>query len=356
LGNPIFKDPPALAANFKDAVQADVVQRLAGVASNHNYTAIADMDHRSASAYTLVSKEQTLAAFKGVGVKHIALEALDVSDQPILDAHARGEISDQTISYYFQNMKVLNTESDYGSDDKTHNNALADLVVSAKKQGIAVHGINAYEGIPFKEDKEAFLADTAKMKLNLLTAIDRNPDFEKMDRKEQARFVRQNLEDQGYSSDKLEDHITNLGYGDTPPKGFLQSMTKENWIERFNGDEHVALRTIMQTQGEKTVVIYGAQHLLRPGYDLDGLLPNSASVELFDDKKKFERDILPGQEQAMSQLGFTLQDRGDFSFDIKSGIWADDAGNQVRLGIQPDNQNVPAPERQNTINAPGRKF
>ncbi|PZO85716.1 MAG: hypothetical protein DI626_07310, partial [Micavibrio aeruginosavorus] len=138
LGNPLFKNAPHVAKDFKKATEAGIAQRLGTVAAHHDYTVIADMDHRSPSAYSIISKDQSMAALKSAGVKHIAVEMLNPSDQPILDAYANGEISDRAMKHFYQDRMTFNTGADYGTSDKPVKKSLVEMIQNAKQNGISI--------------------------------------------------------------------------------------------------------------------------------------------------------------------------------------------------------------------------
>ncbi len=330
---------PSLSTSFVNATQPEVAQRIAGVAAGNQYTVIADMDHRTPSAYRVIAHDGALAALSSAGVRHIAVEALDPGQNQIIAAYMRGEVSDRALRHNYTELSVSNLQGDFGANDSHLKTALVDLIQGARRHGITVHGVNGYEGLAPPEIALPIMERAGQTRLNLMRAMDAAPGYFDMPRAQQTAFIRQNLVDQGIPPNQMGLYLTDMGL--LPQQRapvMVGNATGDEMIARMEGDSAVASRILNVTRGERSVVIYGGGHAVRSHGDIDNLLPNSATIEVYDDRRAYMANVMPAVRRSMESLGLDVEDRvgrpgsrNNFSLDLRTRTWSDDTGGSIRL-------------------------
>lgn len=320
-----------LSETFDKSRLTTTASRIADVAKDHTYTIIGDIDHTKAAPYELIAKPETMHALASAGVKHIATEMFMPADQKVLDAYADGKISDKTMRYVIQKMgspSLARTGLDL--DDTYQNNAYFSMIYNAKKAGIEVHGVNGSEGVVPPEQIGPLNELLGDMKFTMAMAIEKNPKFFEMKRLDQGNFMTKQLYDSGFNDAQVRLGLEITGFRE---QSFVdlndESGMRELIINRLMADPDVAQRIKDVTGGEKSVVIYGQVHMLRPTGDIDASLPNSAVIDVFTDQKEYNRTHLPLQQKAAQELGMDFSDRADYQLDIKTGKWTNTATNEV---------------------------
>lgn len=328
--------------------------RIADVAKDNTYTIIGDPDHTVAAPYEVIANKETMHALSSAGVKHIATEAFLTADQKILDSYNSGELSDRTMDYVVKRMGAPSLAQDgLGLDDSFQKRANFDLVRNAKAEGIKVHGVNGSEGIVPPETSDEVNGFIGDMKYTMAMAIEQNPQFFEMTRRQQGEFMTKTLYDNGYNDEEVVSGLEVTGFR---KQQFLdvnnEDAMREILVKRLEEDPYLTKRIQDVTGGEKTLVIYGQLHTQRPSGDVDAALPDSAVIGIYRNQAEYTQKMTPQLQEFTKLTGMDMSDNPDFQLDVETGRWTNDATGEVTTVTMPSLPSVPVPQNDPAPSAP----
>jgi len=339
------KDPyanaPDVGRAFTGSAFPALADQIGNVAANNTYTYLADPDHRDAALLEVTGHDDTMRALARSGVKHIALEYLGPGDQGVLDAYARGDVSERSMKYFIDEMVPQGVDTYMQSDESFHGPALYNLIRNARENGIKVHGVNGQEGAEDPEFMKQIFKDREKASLALVKEMDKNPAFFSMSNDEKYDHVRKTLAEAGLNASQVDQQMLVMGW-DTfyDEKGEPDyTISEEFLLRRMLEDRKLSERIEDVTNGEKTVVLYGERHMNRAKKDLDAYLPGPV-VTVYADKEA-HREFIKEADNYAGARGFSPTDISEYSVDIKSGTWRDGVKKQMMPVDVPPLNSIP---------------
>lgn len=327
--------------------------RIAEVARVNDCTILSDPNHARLTPYEVLADNQTMSALANAGVKHIGVESL-TSENAAYQAYYRGELSERTMQYGMTTMGPPSLYELYrGQRDAPEDQVHYELIKNARANGILVHGLNGAEGADLpREEREQILDELGQMKLAGLHAIEANPEFFNMSRREQGDFMTKSLYDAGYNNTEVRDGLIYMGYRREESLSKIENL--EQAITRLNQDPDVVDRLREFTKGEKTVAVYGAAHTLRTFGDIDDGLQCSV-INISQDPAGDMALMKPDIDQLTSDMGVSFTDMPDYELNPHQGLWTDNQTGQVsriaipssvtRLPPVPEPKPDPAPQQ-----------
>jgi hypothetical protein len=258
-----------------------VVERLA---SDNQYVLFQDFDHKALSNFEHFYSKGNVDALANGGTKHIFLE-LQKEEDGLLKKLQSGEINKEQFLGDIEKLGGMNKHLS-ASENKKMANDLADMSLHAKEKGIGVHAVM---------DNTASRYDNL---LDYVKDIDSKAKLNDFDSHSLESIFNEKIKNHEPDADKAKSALSALNEmkvdknAPLDNKEFIEAYRKGFGDDRVAGDKYVADQIKKISGGEKSAIMYGADHGSAKdgsnGKDLDehlgkstakiGLTPNKGQI------------------------------------------------------------------------------